>query len=264
MKVLRFCCVLMGALTLTAGAVQAQQHPIRSTSDTGETASGLRYIFMQSGTGKQPTTGELAIVHYTGTLLDGSIFDSSRDREPFAFRLGKGQVIRGWDEGIALLRVGDRAMFIIPANLAYGERATASIPANATLIFDVELLDVKKKSVGDEIATALDKKKGVGEAWKRYRQLSKKQFDGYHLSEGELNMLGYKYLQAEKIEQAIAIFQMNVDAFPDSYNVYDSLGEAYMIHGENAMAIKYYNKSLALNPKNENAAEMLKKLNQTD
>ncbi|MEI7499381.1 MAG: FKBP-type peptidyl-prolyl cis-trans isomerase [Bacteroidota bacterium] len=108
------------------------------------TASGLIYVEKVKGTGAKAITGKKVKVHYTGTLLNGTKFDSSRDRnEPFEFTLGQGQVIKGWDEGIALMNVGGKATMIIPSNIAYGERNMGSIPSYSTLVFDVELLDVK-------------------------------------------------------------------------------------------------------------------------
>jgi len=109
------------------------------------TESGLQYVMIEEGSGEMPQTGDLVQVHYTGTLEDGTKFDSSVDRgEPFEFVLGRGQVIQGWDEGIALLREGGKAKLIIPPELAYGERGAGGvIPPNATLIFDVELLSFK-------------------------------------------------------------------------------------------------------------------------
>ncbi|MFY0604850.1 MAG: peptidylprolyl isomerase [Flavobacteriaceae bacterium] len=110
-----------------------------------ETASGLRYKILQNGDGKQATKGAMVSVHYKGQLLDGTVFDSSYKRkEPIDFAVGVGQVIAGWDEGILLLKVGDKARFVIPSHLAYGERGAGGvIPPNATLIFDVELMSVK-------------------------------------------------------------------------------------------------------------------------
>lgn len=109
-----------------------------------ETPSGLRYKILQHGEGKQASKGANVSVHYKGQLLDGTVFDSSYKRkQPIEFPLGVGQVIAGWDEGILLLKVGDKARFVIPSNLAYGERGAGGvIPPNATLIFDVELMDV--------------------------------------------------------------------------------------------------------------------------
>ena len=107
--------------------------------------SGLSYIITRPGEGRQPLPGEKVIVNYTGVMTNGIKFDSSLDRgQPFAFQLGKGQVIKGWDEGIGKLRVGDQATFIIPPQLAYGEKGRGPIPPNATLIFVVELLGIEE------------------------------------------------------------------------------------------------------------------------
>ena len=110
-----------------------------------ETASGLRYQILQKGEGKKATKGVGVSVHYKGQLLDGTVFDSSYKRkQPIDFNVGIGQVISGWDEGIQLLQVGDKARFVIPSNLAYGSAGAGGvIPPDATLIFDVELMDVK-------------------------------------------------------------------------------------------------------------------------
>ncbi len=107
-----------------------------------ETPSGLRYKILQEGTGKKATKGSVVSVHYKGQLLDGTVFDSSYQRkQPIDFELGVGQVISGWDEGIQLLKVGDKARFVIPSELAYGSRGAGGvIPPDATLIFDVELM----------------------------------------------------------------------------------------------------------------------------
>lgn len=109
------------------------------------TPSGLQYIEVAPGTGAEARPGQRVTVHYTGWLTDGTKFDSSRDRNtPFTFALGRGQVIRGWDEGVAGMRVGGQRRLIIPANLGYGQSGAAGvIPPNATLIFDVELLDAR-------------------------------------------------------------------------------------------------------------------------
>ena len=111
-----------------------------------KTDSGLRYIVEKEGTGANPKPGDNVSVHYTGMLLDGTKFDSSLDRnEPISFVIGQGQVIRGWDEGIALLKQGGKAKLIIPSSLAYGERGAGGvIPPNSVLIFDVELVDIKE------------------------------------------------------------------------------------------------------------------------
>jgi len=110
-----------------------------------KTESGLRYQFIQRGDGKKAENGKTVSVHYEGSLENGKVFDSSYPRKkPIEFKLGIGQVIEGWDEGIALLKVGDKARFVIPSDLGYGSAGAGGvIPPNATLIFDVELMDVK-------------------------------------------------------------------------------------------------------------------------
>jgi FKBP-type peptidyl-prolyl cis-trans isomerase FkpA len=112
-----------------------------------QTASGLGYTITKTGAGRNAAPGDSVYVHYTGTLLDGKKFDSSVDRgEPFAFVLGQRQVIAGWDEGIALLNPGAKAMLFIPSRLAYGERgAGGSIGPNAPLMFEVELIKIGGK-----------------------------------------------------------------------------------------------------------------------
>lgn len=109
------------------------------------TPSGLYYIEKEAGKGSKPKTGDVVVVHYTGTLLDGKKFDSSYDRNsPFEFTLGVGQVIKGWDEGIAMMTEGTKAILVIPSKLAYGERgAGRDIPPYAPLVFEVELIKIK-------------------------------------------------------------------------------------------------------------------------
>jgi peptidylprolyl isomerase len=115
------------------------------TKDMGKTSSGLYYKIIKDGNDKKPNTGDMVSVHYKGMLLDGTVFDSSYEREqPIEFLLGTGRVIPGWDEGISLLSEGASAKLVIPSNLAYGSQGAGGvIPPNATLIFELELLSVK-------------------------------------------------------------------------------------------------------------------------
>lgn len=109
------------------------------------TPSGLQFSIDHPGTGASPSAGQIVSVHYTGWLTNGTKFDSSRDRgKPFEFPLGQGRVIRGWDEGVAAMKMGEKRTLVIPANLGYGDRGAGGIiPPNATLVFQVELLGAK-------------------------------------------------------------------------------------------------------------------------
>ena len=115
------------------------------TTALTSTPSGLRYQDVKQGDGAEATADRTVSVHYTGWLPNGEKFDSSRDRnQPFGFTLGAGQVIAGWDEGVAGMKVGGRRKLVIPADLGYGTAgAPPAIPPGATLVFDVELLDVR-------------------------------------------------------------------------------------------------------------------------
>ena len=118
-----------------------------TTNEVQTTKTGLQYIDMVEGTGVGPASGSKVTVHYTGYLLNGKKFDSSVDRnQPFNFVIGYGQVIKGWDEGVASMKIGGKRKLIIPSELGYGQRgAGGAIPPNAELVFDVELIDAKKE-----------------------------------------------------------------------------------------------------------------------
>ena len=144
--------VLVGiGIWVTACAKKGAQADNSSTTTTASggatvtTASGLQYVILQQGNGTVAQPGHMVSVHYTGWLTNGTKFDSSVDRgQPFQFALGAGQVIKGWDEGVSGMKIGEKRKLIIPPNLGYGERGAGGvIPPNATLVFDVELLGVQ-------------------------------------------------------------------------------------------------------------------------
>lgn len=127
-----------------SGVAADTSSSINAEGNSMITDSGLEVIMLEEGSGAKPNSGDIVQVHYVGTLKDGTKFDSSRDRgEPFQFPLGQGRVIKGWDEGIALLNKGGKARLTIPPELGYGAQGAGNvIPPNATLIFEVELLDI--------------------------------------------------------------------------------------------------------------------------
>ena len=137
--------MLLGILLALFLWATAPAADILADETTHETMTGLKYVDLVKGEGRKPKKGKIVVVHYTGWLEDGRKFDSSVDRgEPFSFRIGVGQVIRGWDEGVMSMRVGGKRKLIIPPKLGYGARGAGRIiPPNATLIFEVELLKVK-------------------------------------------------------------------------------------------------------------------------
>lgn len=234
-------------------------------NDTITTGSGLKYIIVSKANGDPAVKGKAVEVHYTGTLIDGKVFDSSIERkEPIEFILGQGQVIKGWDEGIALMTIGDKYRLIIPSDLAYGEKGAGSvIPPGATLIFDVELMSVSEPKVPlEDVLLPVFIESGLDAMIAKYRDIKANEPDIYNFKEGQLNSLGYTFLKGNNFDAAIEILKLNVEAYPNSANVYDSLGEAYMIKGDKVNAILNYEKSLELNPDNQNAKDMIAKMRQ--
>jgi len=145
-SLLSIAAVALCALPLCGLAFAGEtQPPAAGAPQWKRTASGLEYQELKIGDGVEAKAGKSVQVHYTGWLLDGTQFDSSVDRgKPFSFHLGAGEVIQGWDEGVAGMKVGGKRKLRIPAELGYGARGAGGvIPANATLVFDVELLGVR-------------------------------------------------------------------------------------------------------------------------
>ncbi|MCH8989582.1 MAG: FKBP-type peptidyl-prolyl cis-trans isomerase [Chloroflexi bacterium] len=139
--------ILLATLGVACGSSSGSESDseVIMAEETITTPSGLQIKVLVAGTGEAASAGKIAVVHYTGWLLDGTKFDSSVDRgTPFEFPLGAGRVIKGWDEGVAAMNVGGKVELIIPPDLAYGAQgAGGAIPPNATLKFEVELLELK-------------------------------------------------------------------------------------------------------------------------
>jgi len=133
--------LFLTAFVLAPAAAAAATKPPR----TVVLSDGLKYVDLKIGAGPEPVAGQTVRVHYVGRLLDGTKFDSSRDRgQPFEFALGQGSVIAGWDEGIKTMRVGGRRKLIVPPQLGYGAQGAGDkIPPDATLVFDIELLGIE-------------------------------------------------------------------------------------------------------------------------
>jgi peptidylprolyl isomerase len=263
---------LLVAVALTAQPVSAQRSKKRAPRKPAAAApaaawpvittpSGLTVVMTHRANGRRPAPGDTVLVHYTGMLTNSKKFDSSYDRgEPIAFTLGVGQVIKGWDEGIALLGVGDEAVLVIPPALGYGAKGAGGvIPPDATLVFMVSLVDIRGRALSGILMQTITER-GIDAAIAQYRQMKTDGFKDVFASEDDLNGLGYRLLNQKRFKEAVEILKLNVEANPQSFNSYDSLGEAYMLAGDKALAIENYQRSLELNPGNENAAAMLKKL----
>src|SRR5262245_59431039 len=226
-----------GTAKPSPGKATAAKPAVRPPAQLGVTTpSGLTYVITTRGTGRKPKTGETVVVHYTGTLSDGTKFDSSHDRnDPIALPIGTGAVIKGWDEGIAKLGLGDRAVLVIPPTLGYGPRGAGGvIPPNATLVFVVELVDIKGEALSQVLSGTLTDK-GIDAAVAQYHELKSRGFDNLYAAESDVNMLGYRLLQQRKTKEAIEILKLNVEAYPQSANAYDSLAEAYLMNGDTAL-----------------------------
>lgn len=138
--------VVLIAATLVAACSEEKYPGLETTERSRGTDSGLRIIDMVQGEGQEVEPGDMVVVHYTGYLMSGKKFDSSLDGdEPFSFTVGRGRVIKGWDEGLLRMKPGGKRKLIIPAHLAYGDRNLGGIiPPNSDLVFDIDLLEVHK------------------------------------------------------------------------------------------------------------------------
>ena len=244
------------------GSISLFPQGVSQKDEAFVTESGLKYKVLQRGNGAKAEKGKEISLHGIGYFEDGKVFWNSRDeRSPFYFVLGKDRVIKGCEEGVALMRVGDRFLFTMKPELAYGEKGRpGTIPANAILIFDYEILSVEdpKISVADPLAQVI-KEKGLAEAVELYHQLKKTKSGEYNFREDQLNRLGNRLLRDGQIKEAIGILTLNVSVYPESPNAYYSLAEAYAKNGQNKEALENYKKCLQLNPKHSNAAEKIKR-----
>jgi len=231
------------------------------SSDTITTDSGLKYYIVEEGNGEKVQEGKEVTLHGIGTLENGEVFWETREsNSPFHFVTGTNSVIKGVEEGVSKMRIGDRWIFILPPEIAYGDKQRGPIPPNSTLIFDYEVLDVSdpKRSIVDTLYKIIGSD-GIDQALDMYQNLKDKK-DIFNFRADQLNGLGYKLINEEKYEAGKVILELNAKEHPDNFNVWDSLGEVYMILGKYELAIESYEKSLELYPKNTNAVEMIEKI----
>lgn len=240
-------------------------------NDTLTTASGIKYFFTQKGKGAALKNGWLSICHYKLTLTNDTVIDDSRKRDaPLVDKYPSKRFIPGFNEALSLMHIGDRGVFLIPSSLGYGPKGKGPVPPGATLVFDIELLDTREKTLGMVLDSVMFGKPRTenslprtAEVLKTFDELKKQKFKDVYVGEAELNAFAYSLIKKYP-KDAVEVFKLNVKLFPKSYNVYDSLGEGYMTIGEHKLAIKNYEKSLKLNPKNTGAVDMIKKMKDTD
>jgi tetratricopeptide (TPR) repeat protein len=169
-------------------------------------------------------------------------------------------VIKGWDEGVAKLRVGDHAILVIPSKLAYGSKGAGDvIPPDSTLIFVIDVVDVKVMSLSDVLSKTLTEK-GVEAMVAEYHRRTSIANPDLYVAESDINSFGYSLLRRKQVNEAIEVFKLNVEAYPESANVYDSLGEAYMVSGDKERALENYRRALTIDPTMESAKQAFKKL----
>ncbi len=245
-------------------SVYSPAQTLRTAADTVTAADGLKYIIISKGSGVKADTGKEVEVNYNWYLTNGKLIGSSiKTGRPFDFVLGKGNVIKGWDEGISLMHAGDHYVFIIPPQLGYGAKGSGRvIPPNATLIYDTYLLNVSdaREQFIDTLFN-LTLEKGIDTAIALYKNLYRTERDKYNFKEDQLKILGFKLLLKERRDEAIDVFKLNIAMHPESPDVFNSLGEAYLKYGQNAPALENFKKALAIDPANAVAKYEINKLN---
>ncbi|WP_170309673.1 FKBP-type peptidyl-prolyl cis-trans isomerase [Litorilituus lipolyticus] len=248
---------------LTSPIIQAAKAEIPSVAKLITTESGLQYGVIKSGQGAAVELNKEVAFHWTGFLQStGESFGSSRDTEPFYFITGKRQVIAGAEEALLKMRVGDRYKLIVPPNLAYGDKGIEnSIPPNATLIFDYEVMSVGEPK--QDITIVLDeaiKTKGLAAAKNQYHHLKATAFEQYSFRENVLNGYGYTLLKRGLLNEAVAVFEINSLAYPNSWNVWDSLADGYYQNNQKEQSLKAFQQSVKLNPQSEFGLSMIEKI----
>ncbi|WP_068412949.1 FKBP-type peptidyl-prolyl cis-trans isomerase [Roseivirga echinicomitans] len=237
------------------------------TNDTITTKTGLKYFLTKQGNGKAIDSGLVVVQHYTVWLSNGEKLQSSRDKNtPAGSVYPSDKIIKGANEAISLMKVGDRGKFIMPYYLAYGEKGNSLVPPKETLIFDIEVLETKKSSISKELLDVLyddsfkvDSIPKTHEAIEKYKSLKRDGFTDLYIGPNDIYIIGFGLLEKFP-KDALELFKFWVEENPKSSDAYLHLGNAFNYSGEQKLAIENFKKSLELNPDNLVALEQLKKL----
>ncbi len=252
------------AASAAAPSVAASAAAAQAPAQLGiTTASGLTYVITHAAHGRRAQAGEVMFSHYTVLLADGKKIESSLDHgDPFGFTVGAGQVIKGMEEVMSKLGVGDEAVAIMPPQIAYGEKGAGSaIPPGATLVFLLHVTDLRAHDkVLSNVLQDLVTNQGLDAAVKRYQELKAAQFGDVYASEGELASLAYRLLRKKMFAEALTFLRLNTEAYPKSADAFANLADGLKKSGDKAQALQACQHALELDPKNADALELLAEL----
>lgn len=238
------------------------------SKDTITTASGLKYFITHRSDGVAIDSGMVVLQHYTVWLTNGDTLDSSRPRKtPFVSEHPSTELIKGTNEVLSLMKVGDRGIFILPPHIAYGEKGKGPVPSNATLIFDVEIMGSLKSSVRNDLLNvlyggsyAVDSIPQLKETLSLYRTMKQKAFaEVYSRGVADLIFVGKRLLDKHPAEAA-EVFKLNTETYPNSGKTFDLYAEAMLKMGDTLSAIEHYKRSIDIHPGNQNALKVLNAL----
>jgi FKBP-type peptidyl-prolyl cis-trans isomerase len=253
-------CVVVTARSAEQQTTAGPSAPVAPVQMGITTASGLTYVVTHEGHGRRPQSGEMVFVHYTVLLNDGTKIESSLDGgEPFDFLLGGGGVIKGMDEAVANLGLGDEAVLIVPPHLGYGDKGAGKvIPPGATLIFLIHMVDIRPRDkVLSNVLMDVTMTQGLAAAIKRYQELRSAKFADLYTSEGDMESLGYQLIKKKRLQDAVAFLRLNTEAYPQSADALATLADALKRSGDKAQALRYCKMALVIDPKNRDAIDLL-------
>jgi len=218
--------------------------------------SGLRYRILKRGT-KRLAVGNVAIEHYLVCFANGSFLDASAKGRTLAFTVGGKQVVRGFEEATRTIGVGGEVVAHLPYRLAYGAKGRPpAVPPRSDLLFDIRLAAIDDIALSTSLERAYESG-GVAGMQRAYARAASTGFKGMYAAEDDLVGLAYRFLKKRRPAAAVAVLEINAARFPDSWNEYDSLGDAYRAAGDSALADRNYRRALRMNPKDSNAASFV-------